>query len=361
MKSDKDCSLKFLLDMCKITYTETQLMKLKRYLSILYVVRKCSVRLEKTLTVPKVKSLVIPNIVTKTGSKQKQPDFCLEYTEHEDEMPLFDISNSEDENWMPENSVQLSDSERESSREMSNSEHYKNSPKKQKLDTEISNLSLPRKLQENLFPRLIKTAKKTEPGVINVSFSNQKDRPYANNTEFITSHELDAETMPKNPVSSGVKLSFPSVSTKAVKKHLSNEKKTVEQTLQEKYKYKCDKCCIYYDCAQKLNMHICMCQNCDKTFATSEAFKKHIISHYKVYESVFPFMCDKCCKTFSSWDEWNNHFKIAHQKEENKQRQALLCDKCFECFESEELLNLHIKASHQKGSVSTFKIYKDIF
>ena len=495
MKTDKDCSLKFLLDMCKISYTETQLIKLKRYLSILYVVRKCSVRLEKTLTIPKIKTIVIPNIVTKTGSKQKQLEFCPEYLEHED------ISNSEDENWMPEHSVQLSDSEYESSLEMSDSKHYKNSPKKQKLDTETSNLSqpsnsqkntfrpkdlencspkknidfilakldtessnlsLPKNSQENLYQNLIKHAKETEPGVINVSFSNQNARPYDDNTELNTSHELDAESMPKKPVPGVVKLSFPSVGIKAVKKHLSNEqvfiekrtiekklqqetleldsekipkksvsgivklsfpsvsskavkkhlsneqdfneKKSVEQKLQEKYKYKCDKCCIYYDCAQKLDMHMitvhekeksrCQycdktfatsealkkhiishnraaitwahereksrCQNCDKTFATSEAFKKHIISHYKVYESVFPFMCEKCCKSFGSRDELNKHFRIAHEKEENE-RQALLCDKCFECFESEELLNLHIKASHQKGSVSTYKIYKDTF
>ena len=75
MMTDKDWSLKFLLDMCKISYTETQLMKLEKLLSMLYVVRKCSVRLEKTLVIPKLKTLVIPKIMLKAGLKPKQPEF----------------------------------------------------------------------------------------------------------------------------------------------------------------------------------------------------------------------------------------------------------------------------------------------
>ena len=66
MEADKNWSFRILLDMCKISYTENQLMKLEKLLSNFYVIRKCSVRLEKTLTVPDipdtVKTLFIPKI-----------------------------------------------------------------------------------------------------------------------------------------------------------------------------------------------------------------------------------------------------------------------------------------------------------
>lgn len=128
--------------------------------------------------------------------------------------------------------------------------------------------------------------------------------------------------------------------SKGFQKHFQSSAHLESTSLEDRKKYKCDKCESKFLKKDSLIKHLqsphsYKCEFCDFTSNSKENTKRHLALHTASRQ----FICELCGVAFFTFGALNEHFVYVHS-----QLRQFQCDKCDQSFKTNRSLTRHLQA-----------------